>query len=141
MFGHTHMDVSAFGEPLIGWLDRKQKRARRFWGFQFFGAGPQTPPCAPKPKTTPHGPKLDRTTARVPRHAVVIQMAVGQNQWYHFGKGEFTHFRTFVSGGLGCSPGVRFGFLPMVKSPFLSLNSPFHGCCWEAFFPFLLVVV
>ena len=26
-------------------------------------------------------------------------MAVGQNQWYHFGVGEFpTHFRTYFSG-------------------------------------------
>ena len=28
-----------------------------------------------------------------------LYMAVGQNQWYHFGVGEFTtHFRTYLSG-------------------------------------------
>ena len=33
-------------------------------------------------------------------------MAVGQNQWYHFGVGEFTtHFRTYVSGWIGMFTG------------------------------------
>ena len=34
------------------------------------------------------------------------ELAVGQNQWYHFGVGEFTtHFRTYFSGWIGMFTG------------------------------------
>ena len=36
-----------------------------------------------------------------------LNMAVGQNQWYHFGVGEFTtHFRTYFSGWSGMFTGL-----------------------------------
>ena len=47
---------------------------------------------------------------------VVKQMAVGQNQWHHFGVGEFTtHFRTDLSGWIGLFTGVT-GFRPIATN-------------------------
>ena len=37
-------------------------------------------------------------------------MAVGQNQWYHFGVGAPPILEPILVVGLGCSLGVRFGF-------------------------------
>ena len=41
-------------------------------------------------------------------------MAVNQNQWYHFGVGEFTtHFRTYFSGDWDVHWGYDLGFDPL----------------------------
>ena len=40
------------------------------------------------------------------------QMAVGQNQWYHFGVGEFTSLYSILVVGLGCSLGGSRDFDP-----------------------------
>ena len=45
-------------------------------------------------------------------------MAVGQNQWYHFGVGEFTtHFRTDFSGWIGMFTGGTIWILTMARKP------------------------
>ena len=45
-------------------------------------------------------------TSRQQTHLAMIQ-----NQWYHFGIGEFTtHFGTYCSGWIGMFTGVRFEF-------------------------------
>ena len=41
---------------------------------------------------------------------------MGQNQWYHFGVGAPPILELILVVGLGCSPGVRFGFRPMAIS-------------------------
>ena len=61
-------------------------------------------------------------------HFEARNMAVGQNQWYHFGLGEFTHFRTYFSGWIGsCSLGANrdfdpwpYGSTPILKRSFAS---------------------
>ena len=52
---------------------------------------------------------------------VFFNMAVGQNQWYHFGVGA-PPILVYFSWGLGCSLGVR-DFDPW---PY---GNPIHSCC------------
>ena len=42
---------------------------------------------------------------------MIVHMAVGENQWYDFGVGEFTTYVIFVV-GWGCSLGANRGFDP-----------------------------
>ena len=47
---------------------------------------------------------------RLQSHVQFRNMAVGQNQWYHFGVGAPPILEPILVVGLGCSLGVRFGF-------------------------------
>ena len=45
-----------------------------------------------------------------------LKMAVGQNQWYHFGVGEFTtHLRTYFSSWIGMFTACTIWILCMAK--------------------------
>ena len=47
-------------------------------------------------------------------------MAVGQNQWYHFGVGEFTtHFRTYFSGDWD----VHWGITGLLTQPYETFHT------------------
>ena len=54
----------------------------------------------------------------------ICKVAVGQNQWYYFGVGEFTtHFRAYFSGWIGMFTGGTIWILTCAKC---------GSCSWQS---------